>query len=280
MTEKITRQAIEDWTRQTTGIFTYQDMFREVPINDPDNRQNAYVFMHRICKDKICKAVNGRHGAFRLIDRDAPIMNWKGVENGGSLDISWPFQLEKYVRVFRRNVVLVGKVWNAGGSAFVYNFINLNWRKHRIVLFDSENSEQELKLRFSKFPDYQSWPDDFVRERTSNFADVIEPDSINIIDHLEIIENAYLVGRYIREIHDALDQGIAIVLVQKAQGALLPVGRDFGLRLPRFVINIDKGLLTIVKAKTWVDRNINPDNMKFSFQLIEGTKFVNIERSY
>jgi len=88
------------------------------------------------------------------------------------------------------------------------------------------------------------------------------------------------VGRYIREIHDALDQGIAIVLVQKAQGATLPVGRDFALRLPRFVINIDKGLLTIVKAKTWVDRTINPDNMKFSFQLIEGTRFVNIKRSY
>jgi len=148
------------------------------------------------------------------------------------------------------------------------------------VLFDSENSEQELRLRFSKFEDYKSWPDDFVRERTKDFADVIEPNSINIVDHLEIIENAYLVGRYIREIHDALDQGIAIVLVQKAQGAMLPVGRDFGLRLPRFVINIDKGLLTIVKAKTWVDRTINPDNMKFSFQLIEGTKFVKIERSY
>lgn len=280
MSESITRQVVEDWVRRTTGIFTYKDMFFEIPVNDSDNRQKAYVYMSRICKDKIAKPIDGRHGAFRLIDRDAPVLNWKGVEDIGGIDITWPFGLEKYVKVFPRNIVLVGKVWNAGGSAFAYNIINLNWRKHRVVLFDSENSEQELRLRFSKFPDYESWPDDFVRERTKNFADVIEPDSINIIDHLEIIENAYLVGRYIREIHDALGKGIAIVNVQKAQGALLPVGRDFGLRLPRFVINIDKGLLTIVKAKTWVDRTINPDNMKFSFSLIEGTKFVNIKRSY
>ena len=275
MTFKLPTEVVRQGVLETTGIFTYKDLFTEKGINDPLNQDYARTVMNRLCKEKIIRAIDGRHGTFKLIDRDAPVLNWKGVNNVGGFDISWPFELEKYVKVFRRNIIVIGKVWNAGGSAFVYNIIDLNWQKHKIILFDSENSEQELKLRFSKFANYESWPADMVRERTKDFCDVIEPDSINIIDHLEIVENAYLVGRYIREIHDVLNQGIAIVLLQKGKFAKLPIGGDFGLRLPRLVLSIDKGLLTVVKAKTWVDRTVNPNDKSWSFQLVDGAHFVN-----
>ncbi|KKN74976.1 hypothetical protein LCGC14_0384780 [marine sediment metagenome] len=280
MSESITRQVIEDWVRQTTGTFDYQMMFREIPINDPDNRQNAYVYMGRICKDRIAKAINGRHGTFRLIDRDAPILNWKGVNDFEGLDIHWPFKLEEFVRIFPRNLIVVGGDPNEGKTAFLHNVIDLNWRKYPIVLFDSENSEKELALRFAHYSDYKLWPDDLVRERSQNFSDVIEPDSVNIIDYLEITDNFYNVAKLLREIRDALNKGIAIVAIQKAKGAELPIGRDFSRQIARLVLTIDPGVLTIRKAKSFAQRTVNPNNMKFTFKLKDGAYFTDIQESW
>jgi len=280
MPEKITREVIENWVRQTTGVFSYQDMFREIPINDPANRQNAYVYMSRICKDKVTKTINGKHGTFRLIDRDAPILNWKGVSDFEGLEIHWPFKLEEYVKIYPKNVVVVGGDPNEGKTTFLHNVIDLNWRRYPIVLFDSENSEKELALKFANYPDHKLWPDDLVRERSQNFADVIEPDHINIIDYLEITDNFYSVAKLLREIRDALGRGIAIVAIQKAKGAELPIGRDFSRQIARLVLTIDPGILTIRKAKSFAQRNVNPNNMKFKFNLADGAHFTGIERTY
>lgn len=280
MPEAITRKVLEEWVKQTTGIFSYRDIFEEVGITDPLNRQNTYVFIHRLCEQKIIRSINGKHGTFRLLDKDAPVLNWKGVEDFVGLDIHWPFGLEQFVKIHARNVIVVGGDPNEGKTAFLHNVIDLNWRRFPIVLFDSENSEKELALRFSKYPDHKLWPADLVRERSQNFADVIEPDYINIIDYLEILDNFFVVARYLREIRDALGQGIAIVAIQKAKGAELPIGRDFSRQIARLVLTIDPGVLTIRKAKSFAQRNVNPNNMKFKFTLKDGAHFTDTQESW
>ena len=237
--------------------------------------------MKRFCEEKLIRAINGRHGLFKLIDTEAPVINWKEAKDYKGLDrLRWPFRLEKYVRIHPRNLVVVGGDPNAGKSAFLYEFINLNYKHYKIVLFDSENSRQELAIRFSKFEGSENWPDDFVRERTKDFSEVIEPTKINVIDYLEIHDSFYAIGKLLRDIRDALKSGIAVVAIQKAKGAELPLGRDFSQQLARLVLTIDPGLLTIRKAKFFVDRDVNPNGMKFSFQLVDGAKFVNIKESW
>lgn len=280
MPEAITRKVIEDWVRQTTGVFSYKDMFDEVGITDPLNRQNTYVFIHRLCEQKVIRSINGKHGTFRLLDKDAPVLNWKGVEDFVGLDIHWPFKLEEFVKIYQRNVIVVGGDPNEGKTAFLHNVIDLNWRRYPIVLFDSENSEKELALRFSQYPDHKLWPADLVRERSQNFADVIEPDYINIIDYLEITDNFFAVARFLREIRDALGKGIAVVAIQKAKGAELPIGRDFSRQIARLVLTIDPGVLTIRKAKSFAQRNVNPNNMKFRFKLKDGAHFTDIQENW
>jgi len=280
MPEKITTALIRDWVVTTTGTFTYKDLFFEKGITDPGNMDYSYVVMKRLCEEKLIKAINGRHGTFRLLDKDAPLLNWKGIDDPAAIDIQWPFELEKYINIHQRNVIVIGGDPNQGKTAFLYNVISLNWRKHRIVLFDSENSEQELALRFSQFPDSKEWPNDLVRDRSHDFADVIEPDSWNLIDYLEIHDSFYMIGRYLREIRDALGQGIAIVAIQKSKGADLPLGRDFSQQIARLVLTIDPGVLTIRKAKSPAVRNMNPNNMKFTFHLEDGARFTDIHKSW
>ncbi len=280
MPEKLSKGIVEDWVLATTGIFTYKDLFSELDVMQFENRDYIRKLMSDLCKQGVIKAVDGRHGSFRLLDKDAPLLNWKGIDDPTAIDIRWPFELEKYVNIHQRNVIVIGGDPNQGKTAFLYNVISLNWRKHKIVLFDSENSEQELALRFSQFPDSKEWPSDMVRDRSHNFGDVIEPNSINLIDYLEIYDSFYMIGRYLREIRDPLDQGIAIVAIQKSKGADLPLGRDFSQQIARLVLTIDPGVLTIRKAKSPAVRNINPNNMKFTFHLEDGARFTDIHKSW
>jgi len=70
------------------------------------------------------------------------------------------------------------------------------------------------------------------------------------------------------------------VAIQKAKGAELPIGRDFSRQIARLVLTIDPGILTIRKAKSFTKRNVNPNNMKFKFNLTDGAHFTGIERTY
>ncbi len=40
------------------------------------------------------------------------------------------------------------------------------------------------------------------------------------------------------------------------------------------------GVLKIVKGKSWVNDLINPNGMRWTYKLVGGAKFVNIERDY
>jgi len=68
-----------------------------------------------------------------------------------------------------------------------------------------------------------------------------------------------------------------LITVQKKQGATLGRGAEFSAEKPRLYLSLDTGKLTIVKGKNWAQPGVNPNGLKFSFQLVDGYKFVNIQ---
>jgi len=223
---------------------------------------------------------------YRLIDLEAPVIEWKKVMSANHFDIELPFDIHKYVVIPKRSIIVIGGVSNSGKSAFVHNIFNLNWRKYPVWLWDSEHSKEELRDRLRVFPDYDKWPQEQFRERTKNFADVIahyNPDGLNLIDYLDVtfLDNYSYIGRIIREIHDALGQGVVAINIQMAKGADLPIGQQFTIHLARLLLTIDPGILTIKKAKQPRQRNINPTNMKWSFKIDEtGENFKDIKPTW
>lgn len=213
---------------------------------------------------------------YRIIDREYDLLNFKHKNPTGFFDIKYPFGLEQYVRTPRRSLIVVGGSPQAGKTAFGHNLIRLNVDKHKIVLFDSENSDAELEERLSKHIGYQDWPDDMIRSRSADFDDVIEPDALNIIDYLEAPENIWEIRTLLRNIRDKLNQGIAVINLQKPEGRDLPYGKDWAKQLPRLVLSMENGVLKILKGKSWAQKDINPDGLRFSFKLVGGEKFVNI----
>jgi hypothetical protein len=171
---------------------------------------------------------------------------------------------------------MVAGVWNAGKSAFLLDFIRLNLGKHKIDMFNSESGEDEISERIHLIEDVdlEEWQMKLkVWERSHNFAAALKPDGINIIDFLELHDDYFRIGRYILDIHEKLNDGIAIVALQKNPGNDYGLGGSRGLEKPRLYVSIDPGQLKIVKAKNWKTAD-NPNGWVAKFRLVAGNKFI------
>lgn len=145
--------------------------------------------------------------------------------------------------------------------------------------FNSEASAEELRERWSKYPGgLEAFRNVKPVFRSKDFQDVIRPNAINIIDYLEVYDNFWETGGFIREIFDKLDKGIAIILIQKKTGAAVGRGGDFTVEKARLYVSLENNaphgqICKIVKAKSFTDYNFNPNGMELDFKLIGGWRF-------
>jgi hypothetical protein len=77
-----------------------------------------------------------------------------------------------------------------------------------------------------------------------------------------------------------LDNGIAVIAIQKVPGRALGRGGDFTAEKARLYLTLDKGEITITKGKLWADQLINPRGMTWKFKLVGGCKFVTQGEAY
>lgn len=279
--EKLTKQIVLEWIKLYSqgNSFTKRDVCDGLEIASSQGKNTLGVILHRLHKEDSEINYDDRFKVYRLVDGEAPVQNWKKANTKNIINLKWPFELEKYVKIFPKSLIVVGGDSNAGKSAFGYNIIDMNYNNFKMILFNSESGDEELKERLSHFPNSESWPDDIIRFRSRNFADVIKPDYINIIDYIEPPDPVYLIGQILRDIWEKLNKGVAIIMLQKPKDRDLPLGKGYTQWLPRMLLAIDRGKLTIVKAKSWVDKDCNPNGMGWTFQLINGAKFINPMRS-
>jgi len=107
----------------------------------------------------------------------------------------------------------------------------------------------------------------------SDFADVVKPDCVNVIDYLEMTTELFQINNYLTAISHKLGSGIAIVAVQKKEGAKYGRGQEFGLEKPKLYVSMDRGKLTIVKGKSWAKKNVDPHGLTIQFRIIDGCDF-------
>jgi hypothetical protein len=161
----------------------------------------------------------------------------------------------------------------------------MNMDKHEIHYFSSEMGLMEFRERIKYFKrPLAEWNKKMkFYERSDNFADVIRPNAINIIDFLEVHDEFYKVGAFIKEIFDSLRNGIAIIGLQKNPGTNTGLGGYRGLEKPRLYLTMDSGCLKIEKGKNLVNPESKADGMFIHYNLRKGTEFEivgNWKRNY
>lgn len=276
VTENVTLAGrIEDFVKDTTGWVSYADMDRELGISTERDRTNRRQIMKRDRVDGIIEAHPRDNKLFRYVKVVVRLIDFKAAGMKAPLGVRYPFGIESYFDTYPGNVIVIAGAADAGKTAFLLNFIRLNMADFTIYYQSSEMGDAELANRLSKFRGIalQDW--NFTsEERSRDFADVIRPDCINIVDYLELAGDFYMVAEYLKSIHEKLHSGIAIVALQKKRNAELGRGGDFGLEKPRLYLSMDPGKLTIQKAKNWANPESNPNGLVLNYKLVSGCKFI------
>jgi len=212
---------------------------------------------------------------YRYINTSVRLIDFRNITNSKPLEIKYPFGIEYYFKTYPGNIIVVAGSPDAGKTAFLLNLIRLNQYDFSIYYQSSEMGKDELQNRLLNFEGIELDDWNFTaEERSSDFADVIRPNCLNIIDYMELSGDFYMVAEYLKQIHDKLDDGIAIVALQKDPKADQGRGGTFGLEKPRLYLNMDSGKIKIRKAKNWTHPEQNPNGLTLNYKIVGGCKFI------
>ncbi len=266
---------VKDWILLQTGYFSVTGCYNELHAVTKEQKTAVRVALLRLVKEGLIERHPTESGRYRRIDKTEEIINFLDCPGTNLFsDFKYPFGMETHYRTMPKNEIIIAGCPDSGKTAILLNIVYLNQARYEIYYFSSEMGAMELRDRLSKFDHpLDQWKCRFI-ERSSNFADVIRPDAINVIDYLELCTDTFRVGEYLKSIHDKLKNGIAIIALQKPFGRDLGRGAEFSLEKPRLYLSMEKGTLKIIKCKNWVDSQKNPNGLSINYKLVNGCQFI------
>lgn len=271
---------IKTWITLNDLNFSLKDLKTDLKILNSKEANILYVTINSLCEQGVIEKEGKIPGIYRKKQNEVKFVDISSAEDLTYLDLKWPIKIEEYVRISPKSVSIVAGDTEAGKSAFLSNFAHLNMEKHKILYFSSEMTANRFKERVKNLErPIKDWSRlFFTNDKISDFHDSIEPNAINIIDYLELDPGrVYDVATYIKKIFDRLNNGIAIIALQKKRGESLAYGRDWTMQKSEFYITLSvierENIAKIEKAKNWAVKMANPVGLKKKFLLVDGIKF-------
>lgn len=277
--ERNIMQEIKEWLESQTGYFRVTDFYTQSQVVTKQEKHAAIMAFKRLKDQGILESYGQRSGEYRKVQNDIEYINWQDAEDQ-EYPIQLPLNIHTLVKLYPGNIAILAGASNTGKTSFMLETIRLNQKTHPVTYLNSEMAAPELRLRLKLFEEIiplSNWKFRAI-ERSSNFADVIDPDGFNVIDYMEIYDEFWKIGGWIRDIHQKLNKGIAIIALQK-KTTTKKNQQDFGrggeltLEKPRLYMAMDRGKIKIVKAKIWRNHERNPNGLIRDFNIINGWKF-------
>lgn len=266
---------IKELVDKSKGRVTYTYIDRELDIRTPAEKNLRRVVFSDICDKNIVRHDEKLPGVFWKVDTEAPDESWQGADKT-TVPLKFPFELERYIRVLPKSLIVVAGAPGTGKTTLLYNIVYLNMYDFDVHLFNNEMGVVQIQEKFDAIdPDIPNPAPFRVRRRESDFADVIEPDAINLIDYLDMDSEVYMIGAELKRILQKLNEGVAIVAIQKPIGRELGYGAGYSLKSASLYLSMDRGKMKIVKARERTDNSINPINKTWNFHIDNnGGKFI------
>lgn len=268
---------IREWIAGTERDISVTDLDKELGIGTTRDKEARRKIMQRLVKEGTIMKSGSKDNIFRKVDADCMPMDWKNAD-AMTLDVVLPLNIHEYVEIMPKNIIVIAGEQNSGKTAFLMNVARENMDRMKVSYFSSEMGPLELKKRIERFqscyPDLypDNWNLSFF-ERSENFADVIRPNGLNIIDFLEVHDDFWKVGEYIKGIFDKLNKGIAVIALQKDPDKQFGRGGSLSMEKPRLYLALKHGECKILKAKNWKTIT-NPNNMTCKFKIVQGSKII------
>ena len=261
----------------TDGWFELQHLYKELHLVTPKEQGAAKITVKREYDKGLIEKHGKKNGVYRKPDYDCEEIDWINADDTPA-KIIFPLDLHEHVAVYGGDLIVIAGNWNVGKSAFMMETARLNLDIWLMDFLTSEMKGPRFKKRMRLMRDHlgTDW-DAFnaqvrVRGREGAFHDVIDANKLTLIDYMHLNEDFFRVGAHLKEIEKKLDNGIAIVALQKNKGAEYGYGAEKGLQTPTLYITIDDGTVKIVKAKDWATES-NPNGKIQKFKLYQGVNF-------
>jgi len=283
---------IKEWVKITDGRFTLQQIDSELGIQTPQAKNLRRGALKDLCNAGILERIETLSGVYRRLDIELKEFDWQHANIDNVVSLRFPFELEKYVKIYPKSIICLAGGKDQGKTAWLYDFTLKNmFHPLGVDLYNSETGREQMKERMQNFKVNIPNPAPFrTFERYDNFADVIDKDRISVIDYLDLNSEVYLIGDEIDKIFRRLDRGVAVIGLQKpppttvyVKGVKKLVYRDLaygsGFTAKRAVlyISLDNNVLKLVVAKTPLNPKVNPTNMMWVFWLKNGAEFIDIQ---
>src|SRR3990167_7226138 len=284
VTEGVTA-LIRNWVRGAKGKWwTTDELDYDLGIRTVEAKSARRVVLFRLRNEGMIESHARLNKMFRTKDPTLARMDFKNAPRNPGLDLRWPLQIETLVQMFPGNIAVIAGTQDSGKTAMMLSLIHLNQDRFDMYYFCSEMSDTDLRYRLEMFDrDIDDWKFQ-ASYRVTDFADVIEPDAVNLIDFLELTDDAHMVNKYLTEIHNRLTTGIAVVGLQKKENLRKGDNYKYGkgaegtAEKPRLYVTLDKtlqgGIAKIVKGKNWADRVRNPNGLQLEYRIAAGCDFI------
>jgi len=265
---------VEEWIGGTSGYFSLQQCYHELHAIDAKDKTAIRVAILRFCDKGVLEKDEKVNGRYRKVNKELNVINWWEADDD-VLPIQLPFDLHDKVNIPRKSIIMVAGVSNQGKSGFTLEVAEKNCEAFKIRYCASEWSPSNLRRRLKnfKFREDKARQVEFI-SRSRNFGDVIEPDGLNIIDFLEIHDEAWKVSGQIEAIFDKLNEGIAIILLQKSPGSTFGKGGHGTIEKAALAVTLDNKILQINKLKDPVEEECNIDGLACNYEFGNGGRLI------
>jgi hypothetical protein len=261
------------WVENSTGPFTATDCYNSLQGATPRDRPNVRMVLYRLKDKGVIEPTGKRDGQYRLVDNKCPEMDWRSAPDD-EMGITLPLGLNELVSIYGKSLIVIAGQSNQGKSAILLNFIKDNMDRMPIHYFTSEFGPSMVKKRFSLFDDVSM--DDWkvkVYARAHDFHDILRPDEINVIDWLWSGTAFYEAGGDLEKIFTKLNNGIALVALQKDPGKEYGRGGAITMDLASLYLSVFPGEVKIIKAKNWKVEE-NPNGKVLKIKIVHGAKLI------
>jgi hypothetical protein len=278
---------LREFIKDSVGSFTTGDVDREFNLRTRKEKKARTRALSILINQKLIlsdRVVRGKYHILDdyldLIDESSPVME--------HFPINLPLGLNNLVNLPPKSITVVAGTTSSGKTALLLSIAALKLAGDRPLLYlMSEMGRSEFLSRRNKLDvPLEQWKKMKAAERSAGFHAAIwnhNRDGITFVDFLEDVAGEYFkIPAAIREIYDALSDGIAVVAIQKRSDAIYARGGEGTAEKARLYLSVD--LLCecdnfsvcsakIVKAKDYGER-ANPNGKEIHFKLIRGTEIV------
>ncbi|HOD28552.1 MAG TPA: bifunctional DNA primase/polymerase [Syntrophales bacterium] len=271
---------VREWVLATNGVFLATNFHQEATMATREEKQAANLAFRRLCEgpEPLLERYGNQRGCYRRIDRTIEFMDFENADPGKSIDLRLPLDIHKKTKLFRKAVIVIAGVSGMGKTLFALNAIRENMGRMPALYYNAEMGAEALHKKLRYFPDpISEWARGMKVVDGWDFnsiTDKIQPDAFNVVDYLEPDgDKPYNIHGVISNIIRRLDQGVALITVQKKPEARMGTGGVYSLKAATLALALDWGKIEIVKNR-FREEDPNPSANKISFDVKAGWEIV------